>query len=546
MKVALAQLNFHTGNFQHNTQKIIDNIQEAESQGADLVVFPELAICGYPPRDFLEFDHFIQLCEDSIHEIATHCQNIATIVGAPSHNPKEAGKSLFNSAYFLQDGRVQQMVHKALLPTYDVFDEYRYFEPSDQFKTIDFQGKKIALTICEDLWNLADHTLYVYYPMQHLAQEEPDFAINIAASPFSYTQENDRKSVLIQNANQHQLPIFYVNHIGAQTELIFDGGSCIVNGQGEIVEQQPFFEESLETYELESINSKQGVPFHYSLEHKMQRIYDGLVLGIRDYFKKLNFQKAIVGLSGGIDSALTIALAAKALGKDHVLALVMPSKFTSQTSLDDAYQLCHNLDVPYNTVPISSIVDTFNKELQPHFKGYAKNVAEENIQARTRALLLMAFSNKFGHILLNTSNKSELAVGYGTLYGDMCGGISVLGDVYKTEVFDLSRFINQEHELIPENVITKPPTAELKEDQKDSDTLPPYENLDTILYQYIEQRKGPKEIIEIGYEEELVSRILKMVNQSEYKRYQAPPILRVSEKAFGMGRRLPIVGKYLS
>lgn len=545
MRIALAQLNFHTGHFSHNKAKILNALDQAREQQADLLVCPELAICGYPPRDFLEFRHFIESCEESVREVAAECTDIAAIVGTPSLNPESRGKRLFNSAYFLEGGTIRQKTHKALLPTYDIFDEYRYFEPGEDFNIITYKGWRIAFTICEDIWNVDEQPLYVDNPMAKLNQFNPDIAINIAASPFSQTHEESRKEVLTANARDYQIPFFYVNHIGAQTELIFDGGSCISDGNGQIVQQMPFFREGVNTFDAKSFEPAQPRAEVQSLG-KYEKLYNSLVLGISDYFKKLGFQKAVIGLSGGIDSALVLALTAHALGKDNVLGVLMPSPYTSQSSVDDAIALCHNLGVRYENLSIDPIFQQYKDSLSPLFQGYEEDITEENLQARSRAVLLMAISNKFGHILLNTSNKSEFAVGYGTLYGDSCGGLSVLGDVYKVEVFELARFFNQNDEVIPQNIIDKPPTAELKEDQQDTDFLPPYEELDPILYEYIENRKGPEELIEEGYEETLVRKVLKMVNQSEYKRHQAPPILRVSDKAFGMGRRLPIVAKYLS
>ncbi len=545
MRIALAQLNFHTGHFEQNTSKILDTIESARQQEADLLVLPELAICGYPPRDFLQFRHFIESCESSVREIASHCKDIAVIIGIPALNPSGKGKKLYNSAYFLEAGTIREKFHKALLPTYDIFDEYRYFEPGENFNILKYKGYRIALTICEDIWNVEQQPLYVDNPMGKLKAYNPDLAINIAASPFSQTHEATRKEILRTNAQNYQLPFYYVNHVGAQTELIFDGGSCITNQEGEVTRQMPFFQEALQTFHVEEPKQKPEKPLIPS-PSRYQKLYDALVLGIKDYFAKLGFQKAVIGLSGGIDSGLVLALTARALGKENVLGVLMPSPYTSQSSVDDALHLCENLAVNHQTIPITNIFEQYKETLNPFFQGYEEDITEENLQARSRGVLLMALSNKFGHILLNTSNKSELAVGYGTLYGDLCGGLSVLGDVYKTEAFELARFFNQSETIIPENIINKPPTAELKPDQKDTDFLPPYATLDPILYEYIENQKGPEEIIALGHEESIVRKVLKMANTSEYKRYQAPPILRVSDKAFGMGRRLPIVAKYLA
>ena len=542
MKIALAQLNYHIGNFEANETKILSNLQKAKAENVDLVVFSELAVCGYPPRDFLEFDNFILLCLQSIERIAKECVGIAEIIGGPSWNTLKSGKKLFNTAFFLSEGNISSKHNKQLLPTYDVFDEYRYFERADEVQCIDYLGEKIALTICEDLWNIDGKELYPNSPMERLIEESPDFIINIAASPFAVSQTNHREEVLKWNTDKYNLPVFYVNHIGAQTELIFDGGSCVYDQNGNLISQLPFFEEYFSIFDSKNLKSEEKI----SALSKYEKLEAALVLGIKDYFRKLNFKTATLGLSGGIDSALTLALAVKALGKKNVFPILMPSQFSSDHSISDSVALCENLGCDYYTIEIEKIYKSFDKELTDLFKGTEFGIAEENIQSRIRGTLLMAQTNKFGSILLNTSNKSELAVGYGTLYGDMAGGLSVIGDVYKTEVFDLCRFINRDIEIIPDNIITKPPSAELRPDQFDSDSLPDYDVLDTILFEYIENRQSPANLIEKGFDEALVKRILKMVNINEYKRHQTPPILRVSSKAFGMGRRMPIVGKYLS
>ena len=543
MKIAVAQLNFHVGNFESNTKKIIKCIAEAKTQQADLIVFSELAICGYPPRDFLEFDDFVEKCMASIHEVAKVSEGISVIVGGPSKNDTGKGKSLFNSAFVITNQKIEKVIHKTLLPTYDVFDEYRYFEPNRSFDVVRVAGKKVGVAICEDLWNVGDNPLYTKTPAIELKNKGAELIVNISASPFSYKQDFERKKVLGENTNKTGLPIVYCNHVGAQTELIFDGGSFFMNADGTVATQEEFFKEGIlvsdfdgSSFEKESVKTGS----------KIELIHDAIVLGIQDYFKKLNFQKAIVGLSGGIDSAVTFALAARALGRENVFGVLMPSQFSSEHSIADAKKLAENIRAPFEVIPIEDIYHAYEEKLHPMFKDLPFGLAEENLQARTRGVLLMAISNKFGHIVLNTSNKSEAAVGYGTLYGDMCGGLSVLGDVYKTEVFDLAKFINKDAEVIPENTIIKPPSAELRPDQKDSDSLPDYMVLDKVLFEYIENRKGPRELVKMGVDENLVKRVLKMVNVNEYKRYQTPPILRVSPKAFGMGRRMPIVAKYLA
>lgn len=545
MKILLAQLNFHVGNFSANNRKIIDTIQQAEKQGADLVVFSELCISGYPARDFLEFDDFIAKCNQSVAEIAAYTQNVGVLLGCPRKNPIKAGKDLYNSAFFIYQKQIRQIIDKTLLPTYDVFDEYRYFEPNTLFNIVEFKGKKLAVTICEDIWNVGnDNPLYTICPMDELIKHSPDLMVNLSASPFNYNQHNERLKIIGANVARYEIPMLYVNQVGAQTELIFDGGSVVVNARGNIVEQLPFFEEAHCLVDTDSINSSVATAIKPFSE--IELIHDALITGIRDYFNKLGFSKAILGLSGGIDSALVLYLATKALGEKNVMSLLLPSQFSTDHSLNDAKQLCSNLHTPYETVPIEPTFQSFLQTLNPFFKDLPFSVAEENIQARVRGVLLMAFSNKFGYILLNTTNKSEAAVGYGTLYGDMCGGLAVLGDVYKTQVYKLCEFINQNEEIIPVNIIRKAPSAELRPNQKDSDSLPDYDLLDKILYQYIEKRQGPKELIALSFEPGLVARVLKMVNSNEWKRFQAPPILRVSPKAFGMGRRMNIEGRYLS
>lgn len=547
MKIALAQYNYHIGNFEFNTKKIIEGIEKAKAAEADLVVFSELSVCGYPSGDFLEFNDYINKCYKAVDEIKEHCSGIAAIVGAPDRNTLRKGKPLFNAAFFLENKEIRHVYRKGLLPNYDIFDEYRYFEPSVTFENIDFKGKKIALTICEDLWNLNDNPLYVGNPMQILFEKGAEIMINIAASPFSWNHGYTRKKMLAENAKRYNLPLLYVNQIGAQTEIIFDGGSMAISSSGEIIKELNSFDEDFVILDHDELDSQKGILPDTKADdrNKISNIYQALVLGVRDYFTKLGFKQAILGLSGGIDSAVTFAIAAEALGNQNVLGVLMPSKFSSDHSLEDARQLAENLNSPHYIIPIEEPTASFELQLEPYFKGLPFGIAEENIQSRTRAVLLMALSNKFGYVLLNTSNKSEAAVGYGTLYGDMCGGLSVLGDVYKTDVFRLARFINQDKEIIPENTIVKPPSAELKPDQKDTDSLPEYDILDKILYQYIENRLGPSEIIQLGFDPNLVNRILKLVNTCEYKRYQTPPALRVSLKAFGMGRKMPIVAKYL-
>lgn len=545
MKIALAQLNYHIGNFELNTQKNISYLQQAKAEGADLVVFSELSICGYSPQDLLDYSSFMEACEHALSTIAEHCDSIACIIGMPIKNEVLDGKDFYNVAHFIENKKIKATVKKALLPTYDVFDEYRYFEPGETFKCIEFKGKKIALTICEDLWNINDNPMYVSCPMDTLIKESPDLMINIAASPFSYCHDEERKSILSDNCKKYNLPLFYVNAVGAQTEIVFDGGSLVFNNDGAIMAEMPYFKEALGVFDVEELEISATFPPQIIAESDISQIQKALIVGIQDYFSKSGFKKAVLGLSGGIDSAIVCALAAEALGPEHVHAILMPSKYSSDHSIKDAIDLVQNLGCLHQIIPIEKASEAFEISLADSFRGLAPNLTEENIQARCRGIILMALSNKFGYILLNTSNKSEVSVGYGTLYGDMCGAMGVIGDVYKTQVFELAKYINRDREIIPINTIVKPPSAELRPDQKDSDSLPEYDLLDKLLMAHIEHKKDRKQLIEMGFDKDLVARILKLVNIAEFKRFQAPPILRVSPKAYGMGRRVPIVSKYI-
>ena len=606
MKIFLAQQNYHIGNFEENARKIIDGIAKAKAAGADLVMFSELCVCGYPPRDFVEFEDFINQCYETIDNIREHADDVGVLIGSPARNPQKEGKDLFNAVFLLHEKQIKAEIHKTLLPTYDVFDENRYFEPAFDWKCINFKGKKLAVTICEDIWNLGDNPLYRITPMEKLIGENPDVMLNLSASPYNYAADIVRRSIMEAHTLKYGLPMLYCNAVGSQTEIVFDGGSLIYNANGELVKEMKYFEEDyylaevalreknivstafqktsrtqlVESSELQNPSTiaiskvsemvashngdgREGAirKYYYSPaevgkdsdiikyltdEKNIQEIHDALILGIRDYFSKMGFSKATLGSSGGIDSAVVQALAVEALGKENVHVLLMPSQYSSSHSVTDAEQLSQNLGNRYDVVAIKDVYESFIDSLKPIFKDLPFSIAEENIQSRTRGNLLMALANKFGYILLNTSNKSELATGYGTLYGDMAGGLSVLGDLYKTQVYALARYLNKNKEIIPNNILTKEPSAELRPNQKDSDSLPDYPILDRVLYQYIELRQGPKEIIAQGYDAALVKRILKLVNTNEYKRNQFCPIIRVSSKAFGVGRRLPIVAKYLS
>jgi NAD+ synthase (glutamine-hydrolysing) len=560
MKIFVAQQNYHIGNFEWNTQKIIQAVLEAKSQNADLIVFSEMCICGYPARDFVEFDDFIDKCYQAINIIKEYSNDIGILVGSPSRNQIQKGKDLFNAAFLLYNKSIVAEVHKTLLPTYDVFDEYRYFEPAYEWNCVEFKGKKIAITICEDIWNLGNNPLYRIAPMDKLMEQQPDVMINLSASPFDYTHDEDRKATIKANVLKYKLPLIYCNSVGSQTEIVFDGASLVFDKNANLVGALPMFKEALVGFNLNSngsfnepiiesadeLPSEECNPESLQENHNIAQVHEALILGIKDYFNKMGFKKAILGSSGGIDSAVTLALSVEALGKDNVRAVLMPSPYSTSHSVDDAVRLSENLGNPYDIVKIDDVYNSFLNTLEPIFKDLPFGLAEENIQSRTRGNLLMAIANKFGYILLNTSNKSELATGYGTLYGDMAGGLGVLGDCYKLQVYALAQFINLHKEIIPSNIITKAPSAELRPNQKDSDSLPDYSVLDKILYQYIELRKGPSEIKSQGFDAALVDRTLKMVNNNEYKRNQFCPIIRVSPKAFGVGRRVPIVGKYLT
>jgi NAD+ synthase (glutamine-hydrolysing) len=560
MKICIAQQNYHIGNFEQNTEKILGAIEAAKNQGADLILFSEMSVCGYPARDFVEFEDFINKCYQSIDAIKQAADTIGVLIGSPARNPNKKGKDLYNAAFFLYEQKVVAEIHKTLLPTYDVFDENRYFEPADEWKVIEFKGQKLAITICEDIWNLGDNPLYRICPMDKMMEQAPTILLNLSASPFDYTHDEDRKATIKSNVLKYKIPLFYCNAVGSQTEIIFDGSSLVFDKDANLCGALPMFESALATFECNAdgtinapilepasrLPNKELNPNTLIPTLNIEQVYQALVLGVKDYFNKMGFAKAIIGSSGGIDSAVTLAIACEALGKENVHAVLMPSPYSTDHSVNDAIVLSQNLDNKYDIIPIKEVYEQFLATLNPLFKDLPFSLAEENIQSRSRGNILMAIANKFGYILLNTSNKSELATGYGTLYGDMAGGLGVLGDCYKLQVYELAKYINRHQEIIPTNIITKAPSAELRPNQKDSDSLPDYAVLDQILYQYIERRANPNDIKALGFENALVDRTLKMVNNNEYKRNQFCPIIRISPKAFGVGRRMPIVGKYLS
>lgn len=542
MKIALAQLNYRIGDFEQNTEKIYRSILEAKQNGADLVVFSELAVCGYPPDDLLDYDWFVEKCEQSMEMVAECCQGIAAIAGGVMRN-RESGRQLNNVACFMQNGRIEKVISKTLLPTYDVFSEARYFQPAAGTDIIEFKGIKLGIAICEDLWDQYNSFHYEQSPARMLKQAGAEIIIHPSASPFSTGKTTIRDAVFAGNTERFGLPIVYVNQVGAHTDLIFDGDSQVINKDGETIKQLPLFEEAIGYVEL----GKQdflSIPVEVIHPGETELMHDAIVFGIRDYFSKMGFTKAILGSSGGIDSAVVQALASEALGAENVWPVLMPSEFSSEGSVSDAEMLCRNLGNKWDVIPIAEVYNSYINTLAPSFQGLPFGIAEENLQARARGMMLMALSNKFGHILLNTSNKSEMAVGYSTLYGDMCGGLSPIGDVYKMKVYALARFINRNQEIIPQNIIDKAPSAELRPGQKDSDSLPEYPLLDEILHFYIEERSSKQEIIAMGYDPSTVHKIINLVNRNEYKRFQAPPILRMTQKAFGRGRIMPLVAKY--
>ena len=550
MRFSVAQLNYHIGNFEANKGKIIDAIKKAKDEKSDLIIFSELSVPGYPPCDLLDRYDFIEKCSMTVNEIAKKCTGITAVVGSPTINTNPEGKKLFNSALVLSEGRIIFSVNKALLPTYDIFDEYRYFQPDRNFTVFPFKGFRIALTICEDIWDeqpfeneFEKKRLYTVSPMDELAKQYPDFIINISASPFSYTRIDAKASVFTNKAAKHGIPLISSNQTGANTELIFDGASMIINGKGEICHRFPFFEEEVRTFIFEEIFSPDYIKTE-KINNHVGLIHKALITGIRDYFTKTGIKKAVLGLSGGIDSALVLCLAEEALGNENVRALLMPSRYSSEHSVSDSVTLAEKLKIQYDIISIEKPFKAFEEDLAPLFEGKSPDVTEENIQARIRAILLMAVANKFGCVLLNTSNKSEAAVGYGTLYGDMAGGLSVIGDVYKSDIYRLADFINRNEEIIPRNIIKKLPSAELRPNQYDTDSLPEYKILDSVLYQYIDLQKPPDRIRGEGITGDLVSRVIKLINCNEFKRYQAPPILRISSKSFGQGRIMPLVAKY--
>jgi len=543
MKIALGQINTTIGDFSGNCGKIVDFSRRALSAGAGLAMFPELSICGYPPRDLVESPAFVSRNQETLQRIADETRGIAVICGLVTPAHAETGKSVMNSAAMTKDGQVAFMQSKMLLPTYDVFDESRNFAPASKQELLPLCGRNIALTVCEDAWNdksFWNRQLYGFDPVEALMRGGGNLLLNISASPFYVGKRELRKNMLATLAKEYKAPVAMVNQVGGNDSLVFDGSSIVIAPDGRVIAQAKSFEEDLIFFDSENLAGD----LHPQVEGIEGSVYAALVLGTRDYVRKCGFHRVLVGLSGGIDSALTAAIAADALGNQNVTGVGMPGPYSSRGSIDDARALAGNLGIRFELIRITEIFDAYLKALKPVFAAREEDVTEENVQARIRGSLLMALSNKFSSMVLSTGNKSELAVGYCTLYGDMVGGLAVISDVPKTMVYRLAHFVNSRKPVIPRSTLEKPPSAELRPDQKDSDTLPEYDVLDTILEDYIEDYKSAEQIAESrGYDIHLVRNVIRMVERSEYKRQQAAPGLKISEKAFGVGRRFPIAAK---
>ena len=541
MKIVLAQVNTRVGDFAGNVARLREAYAEGAAAGAEIVVAPELAMTGYPPRDLLLKSGFIEGNLAALDELAGHVGEAALVVGYVGMNEKQPGRVATNAVALIQNGKIIATRTKTLLPTYDVFDEDRYFEPSTENAPVELNGRRIGLTICEDVWNdedFWDDRRYRANPVESLVEEGAEVLINISASPWHLGKNQVRQAMLENTVTKVRRPLVYCNAVGGNDELIFDGGSLALNAEGRAMGCAPYFAEAVTLVDLS------GSPVELAAPTDVAMLQDGLVLGVRDYLGKCGFQSAVIGLSGGIDSAVTAAIAVDALGAENVRGISMPSQYSSAGSLDDSEALAKNLGIQYDVVPIEAGFETMKDSLAPLFGDRAEDVTEENLQARLRGQILMALSNKFGSLVLTTGNKSELAVGYCTLYGDMCGGLAVISDVPKTMVYELASWINRVREIIPEATITKPPSAELRPDQKDEDSLPPYEVLDAILERYVVASESVEEIIAADFDAETVRRIARLIDLNEYKRRQAAPGLKVTSKAFGVGRRIPVAQKY--
>ena len=543
MKIALGQINPTVGDFSGNASKIIDFSLRARSEGAGLILFPELSVCGYPPRDLVERPSFVARNRETVDHIASETRGIAVICGLVTPAQAETGKSVMNSAALLEDGKLAFLQSKMLLPTYDVFDEMRNFAPARGQELFDFCGNRMALTICEDAWNDKDFwnkRLYVTDPIEALLRAGGNFVLNISASPFWLGKRELRREMLATIARNDRVPVVMVNQVGGNDSLLFDGSSLVLNRGGKVIAQGKSFEEDIIYFDSATLEGE----LHPQIESEQASAYSALVLGTRDYVRKCGFRQVVIGLSGGIDSALTAVIAAEAVGPENVIGVGMPGPYSSPGSIDDARSLAGNLGIRFELLPITDICSRYTQTLKGVFAGLKPDVTEENIQARTRGTLLMALSNKFNAIVLSTGNKSELAVGYCTLYGDMVGGLAVISDVPKTLVYRISHYVNSRRPVIPQASLDKPPSAELRPDQKDSDSLPPYDVLDAILEDYVEDLHSPVQIAnDRGLELELVKRVTRMIDRAEYKRQQAAPGIKISAKAFGYGRRLPIAAK---
>jgi NAD+ synthase/NAD+ synthase (glutamine-hydrolysing) len=543
VKIALGQINPTVGDFSGNAAKIIDFAQRARSAGAGLILFPELSVCGYPPRDLVERPSFVARNRESAERIAAATTGIAVICGLVTPADSDTGKSAMNSAALLMDGKITFIQSKMLLPTYDVFDEMRNFAPAKSQQLFPFCGNRMALTVCEDAWNdkrFWAKRLYTVDPVESLVREGGNFVLNISASPFWIGKREFRRDMLASIARQHKVPVALVNQVGGNDSLVFDGSSLVLNREGKIIAQGRSFEEDLIYFDSQDLTGE----MHEQIPGDEASAYSALVLGTRDYIRKCGFQRAIIALSGGIDSALTAAIAADAVGPENVIGVGMPGPYSSQGSIDDARTLANNLGIRFELLSINPAYEAYRQTLRDVFAGLKEDVTEENIQSRARGMLLMALSNKFGAIVLSTGNKSELGVGYCTLYGDMVGGLAVISDVPKTLVYGLAEYVNSRRPVIPRASIEKPPSAELRPDQKDSDSLPPYEVLDAVLEDYVEDSHAAERIsADRGIDIETVRRVIRMVDRAEYKRQQAAPGLKISPKAFGYGRRFPIAAK---
>jgi NAD+ synthase (glutamine-hydrolysing) len=547
MKIALAQINTTVGDLRGNCAKVFDFYRRASAAGATLVAAPEMAITGYPPRDLLAKRRFVDDNLRALDELAPSIGDTALLVGYVDINPQRPGRDYFNAAALIHRGKIVARRYKTLLPTYDVFDEDRYFQPAESNTAVDFDGRPVGLTICEDIWNDNEYGPIHYYrrdPVADLMAAHAGLLLNISASPYHLGKEQFRHDMLSGVAAKYRVPLVYCNLVGGNDELIFDGNSMVFDADGKLIAQGEPFAEDLVIVDLEGRGSSRPLPF--TPQSRPAALHDALVLGLRDYVLKCGFKSVVVGLSGGIDSAVTACLAVDALGGENVMGVSMPSQFSSKGSLDDARELAKNLGIRWEVVPIQEVFQTLKASFKQLFKGLAEDTTEENMQARIRGTILMAISNKFGHMLLTTGNKSEIAVGYCTLYGDMNGGLGVIADVPKTMIYELARHINDRRPVIPETSLTKPPSAELRPNQTDQDTLPPYDALDAILVRYVEQAKSATEIVaETKFDEKLVRDIVRKIDLNEYKRKQAPPCLRVTTKAFGIGRRVPIAQRYI-